>query len=129
MNAIYTRRRALNLTQSQLAEKVGCSLRSIQKWEKGQPVPKWMKRLLEQELGISLGDGDAAAGLFAEDDNNAMAGGGNGHASTLSSALDKALNEIAELRKALCEERRINQENTSRFLGIIETIRGVSNAE
>lgn len=39
-----------------------------------------------------------------------------------SELLDKALTEISEMRKALCEALRVNQQNTDRLLTIIETI-------
>lgn len=131
MNNINQRRKALGLTQQQLADMMKVTSRTVQNWERGLPIPSNMKSYLEKELGVTFDDdGDAAVGLIVDGDNNRIeCGNGNFVASHKSSALDKALNEIAELRKALCEERRINQENTSRFLGIIETMRGVSNAE
>lgn len=39
-----------------------------------------------------------------------------------SGLLSKALDEISEMRKALCEALRVNQQNTDRLLSIIETI-------
>lgn len=39
-----------------------------------------------------------------------------------STPLLKALDEISEMRKALCEALRVNQQNTERLLSIIETI-------
>lgn len=50
---------------------------------------------------------------------------GNGITQTISEeseTLSKALDEISEMRKALTEAMRINQEHTSRLLAIVEKI-------
>lgn len=39
-----------------------------------------------------------------------------------SGLLSKALDEISELRKSLCEALRVNQQNTDRLLTIIENV-------
>ena len=132
-NVIYQRRRALNLTQSQLAERVGVSLRSIQNWEKGVVnIPPGMRLLLERELGVKICDSEAPSDMIADGDNNTQVrGDGNKVTTHSASSLDKALDEIGEMRKALTEAMRanqealrVNQENTSRLLGILENMSG-----
>ena len=50
-------RKMQNLTQEQLAEKVGVSRQAIAKWEAGDTVPDLEKsRLLADALGVSLDD-------------------------------------------------------------------------
>jgi len=45
---LRTARHALNLSQSQLAAALGCSVSSLQDWEQGRVrVPKWVEKSLE----------------------------------------------------------------------------------
>ncbi len=71
-------------------------------------------------------------------DNTTQVCGDGNNVASCSATLDKALDEISEMRKALCEAIRVNQdalktnqdalkmnqENTSRLLGILENMSG-----
>lgn len=47
-------RERAHLTQEQLGQKVGVSLRTIGNWERGTTVPKNRKAALEEVLGVDL---------------------------------------------------------------------------
>ena len=50
-------RKMLNMTQEELAEKVGVSRQAVAKWEAGETSPDLEKaRLLAEALGVSLDD-------------------------------------------------------------------------
>ena len=50
-------RKLKNLTQEDIAEKVGVSRQAVAKWESGEPTPDLERaRLLAQVLGVSLDD-------------------------------------------------------------------------
>lgn len=84
-----------------------------------------MRLLLERELGVKICDSEAPSDMIADGDNNTQVrGDGNKVTTHSSSSLDKALDEIGEMRKALTEALRVNQENTSRLLGILENMSG-----
>ncbi|MBO5999685.1 MAG: helix-turn-helix domain-containing protein [Lachnospiraceae bacterium] len=56
-NNLLHMRKALNLTQEDIAEKVGVSRQSVAKWESGETMPDLEKsRLLANTLGVSLDD-------------------------------------------------------------------------
>ena len=66
---IASRRRAQNLTQEQLAEKIGVSNKTVSKWETGKTMPDYsVVESLCQVLNISVGE--LIAGKENEQDAN-----------------------------------------------------------
>jgi transcriptional regulator with XRE-family HTH domain len=74
LHPIARYRRALGLTQSQLAKELGVAMQSVQTWEKGtQPHPRNLKRLAEV-LGVdTLKLSDEIDAANAEDGKPAVA--------------------------------------------------------
>lgn len=132
MNNLNARRKALGYTQQQLADMMCVSARTIQIWENGGNVPMFKRQFLTEKLGVTFDDEDTPSDMIADGDNNTQVrGDGNKVTTHSSSSLDKALDEIGEMRKALTEAMRanqealrVNQENTSRLLGILENMSG-----
>ena len=90
MNNILQASTARNMTQQQFADLLGVSSRTIQKWEKGARIPPAKKELIKRMLNA--------------DEHEAAAECGKAYnASSEESALVKALAEISELRKELCD--------------------------
>ncbi len=72
---IKQRRKELDLTQEELALRVGCSLVMIQKIESGERRPsKQIARLLAQQLGVSEAERPDFVRFARSRDNNAQAG-------------------------------------------------------
>ena len=61
--------------------------------------------------GVSIENGDGSTQVI-----------GDGNNVNTPSALDKALDEIAEMRKLVQEQVRINKEQTDKFLSIIDNL-------
>lgn len=61
--------------------------------------------------GVSIENGDGSTQVI-----------GDGNNVNTPSALDKALDEIAEMRKLVQEQVRINKEQTDRFLSLIDNL-------
>ena len=54
---ILRAREAKGLSREELAAKIGCSLFSLRRWERGESVPiRIFKRKLEEELEIDLSE-------------------------------------------------------------------------
>lgn len=47
-------RKTAGLTQSQLAEKVGCKQKDVSRWENGRPMMETTLKKLADALGVSM---------------------------------------------------------------------------
>lgn len=100
----------MGLTQGEFAKQAGVTLRTVQNWEGNGTVPESKRDMLQRfkEQGQTY----VAEGAINQQ-------GGN-NTCLPSSALDKALAEIAEMRKALTAHLAASQAQTERLLAIIE---------
>lgn len=74
---------------------------------------------------LRTGEGDMIKGQVSQTshgDNSPNINGNGNHLEPNSSLLDKALDEIAAMRKALTDALAVNQRNTDRLLNIIENM-------
>lgn len=110
-------RNKLGLTQEELAKELGVALRTVQNWETGGVIPKTkyviLRKLNDNKLSSNNNE--------ANGDNNTQIAGNANHVNN-SSTLDKALDEIAEMRKLLAEAIRNNKEQADKFFSIIEKL-------
>ena len=126
-------------TESDLAKRLNCTKSYFSQVMNGKAKisDNFVERLcsLDRDLNkvyITTGEGELLTSQTIDGDNNTQVrGDGNKVTTHSSSSLDKALDEIGEMRKALTEAMRANQEamranqeNTSRLLGILENMSG-----
>lgn len=74
---------------------------------------------------LRTGEGEMIKGQVSQTshgDNSPNINGNGNHLEPTSSLLDKALDEIAAMRKALTDALAVNQRNTDRLLNIIENM-------
>ena len=74
---------------------------------------------------LRTGEGEMIKGSVSQTshgDNSPNINGNGNHLEPTSSLLDKALDEIAQMRKALTDALAVNQRNTDRLLTIIENM-------
>lgn len=74
---------------------------------------------------LRTGEGDMIKGPVSQTshgDNSPNINGNGNHLYPTSSLLDKALDEISAMRKALTDALAVNQRNTDRLLNIIENM-------
>lgn len=74
---------------------------------------------------LRTGDGDMLKGSITQTshgDNSPNINGNGNHIEPTSSLLNKALDEISQMRKALTDALAVNQKNTDRLLTIIENM-------
>lgn len=74
---------------------------------------------------LRTGEGDMIKGQVSQTshgDNSPNINGNGNHLEPTSSLLDKALDEISAMRKALTDALAVNQRNTDRLLNIIENM-------
>lgn len=102
-------RKGLGMTQIKFANTIGVTLRTVQNWEAGGKISECKFNLL-QDLSSQAGEREKAIEGISKDSTSQVS----------KTTLDKAIDEISELRKALTESIKANQSNTDRFLRIIE---------
>lgn len=74
---------------------------------------------------LKTGEGEMIKGSVSQTshgDNSPNINGNGNHLEPTSSLLDKALDEISAMRKALTDALAVNQRNTDRLLNIIENM-------
>lgn len=74
---------------------------------------------------LRTGEGEMIKGQVSQTshgDNSPNINGNGNHLEPTSSLLDKALDEISAMRKALTDALAVNQRNTDRLLNIIENM-------
>lgn len=74
---------------------------------------------------LRTGEGEMIKGSVSQTshgDNSPNINGNGNHLEPTSSLLDKALDEISAMRKALTDALAVNQRNTDRLLNIIENM-------
>lgn len=110
-------RNKLGLTQEEFAKELGVALRTVQNWETGGVIPRTKCAILRKLNDNKLSSNNNEA----NGDNNTQIAGNANHVNN-SSTLDKALDEIAEMRKLLAEAIRNNKEQADKFFLIIEKL-------
>ena len=107
------------MTQKELAERCGVTLRTVQNWEMGKTVPESAIRLMQ----LIDSEGETVSSS-ATDDAMSAAGNGNNNVNSKvsvnssSRTIDKAIDEISEMRK-LVQKR---DEQIDRLISVIEKI-------
>ena len=106
------------LTQRELAERCGVTLRTVQNWEMGRTIPDSAMRLMQ----LIENEGETISSSAA-DDAVSVAGNGNNNVNSKvnvnsSRTIDKAIDEISEMRK-LVQKR---DEQIDRLISVIEKI-------
>lgn len=114
MNEVKKLREARGWTQLELAEKCGVTLRTIQNWEAGKPMSNAQIKLLQ-----SIANGGITQVSHGDYSPN-VNGSSNNVKPSVDAMLDRAMLELAELRKALTDALIVNQRHTDRLLTIIE---------
>lgn len=127
-------RNDLGKSQSELASMLGVTLRTIQNWEAGKVIPKSKYEILrtlsdtKSHSNTNIGGDTNSTNSKNESinqnsngDNNTQIAGNSNHIEN-SSALDRAFDEIAEMRKLLAEAIRNNKEQSDKFFSIIEKL-------
>lgn len=115
-----------NLTQKQLSELCGVTLRTVQNWEAGRAIPEAITKLLK-----SLADSGAIASpnntntveQHVAGDGNKFSGIGNVSDGIPAAMLQQALNEVTEMRKLLAESLHNINDLSRRILTILESQR------
>ncbi len=121
------------LTQKQLAEICGVTLRTVQNWEAGKTIPDNIVKLLKtiaskgEMVSSSLfgcnGDGDAINSPVEQHvngDGNKFSGSGDVSDGVPATLLQQALNEITEMRVLLAESVRNTNDISQRLMNLLE---------
>jgi len=93
----------------------GVSLRTVQNWEKGRPISESTLKLISSLI-------DDECETISQIASNGTNVSGNQNQVNASSTLDKAIDEISEMRKLLAEAIRNNKEQADKFFTIIERV-------
>lgn len=125
-------REANNLTQKQLSDICGVTLRTVQNWEAGRNIPNNIQRLLKsiapqgEIISSSIntennnGNINSSVEQHVKGTGHHISGTGNISEGVPTSMLQQALNEITEMRKLLADEMRSNKEQIERLISVFE---------
>lgn len=109
-------REAKGLTQQDLADKCGVSLRTVQNWEKGKTIPESMLRLLQ-----TIGDGEMISSFAAEKGVSVSAGRGSSvNVGTEMERFISAIEKQQELMSRQLDALAKRDEQIDRLLSILE---------
>lgn len=120
------------LTQKQLAEFCGVTLRTVQNWEAGKTIPDNIVKLLQTAIdkgeNISHTNIDSCEGSSVNSpveqhvrgDGNNLSGTGDITQGVSQDLLQKALDEISEMRQLLAESVRNTNELSMRLMNLLE---------
>lgn len=122
-----------NLTQKQLSEICGVTLRTVQNWEAGKTIPDNIVKLLRSlaskgEIISSSLFGDVSEGNAINSpveqrvngDGNKFSGSGDVSDGVPTALLQQALNEITEMRQLLAESVRNTNDLSQRLMNLLE---------
>ena len=122
-----------NLTQKQLSEICGVTLRTVQNWEAGKTIPDNIVRLLRSlaakgemvssSLFGNVDEGDTInypVEQRVNGDGNKFSGSGDVSDGVPASLLQQALNEITEMRQLLAESVRNTNDLSQRLMNLLE---------
>lgn len=122
-----------NLTQKQLAEVCGVTLRTVQNWEAGKTIPNNIVKLLQtldgnnETISHSLfgsgGDGktiNSPVEQRVKGDGNKFSGSGDVSDGVPASLLQQALDEITQMRQLLSESVRNTNDLSQRLMNLLE---------
>lgn len=115
-----------NLTQKQLSELCGVTLRTVQNWEANKTVPEAiMKYLQTLELNGEIIAPNSRVNSSVEQhvngDGNKFSGVGDVSDGISAAILQQALNEVTEMRKLLAESLRNTNDLSQRIMSLLET--------
>lgn len=109
-------REAKGLTQQDLADKCGVSLRTVQNWERGKTIPESMLRLLQ-----TIGDGETISSYAAEKGVSVSAGRGSSvNVGTETERFISAIEKQQELMSRQLDALAKRDEQIDRLLSILE---------
>lgn len=122
-----------NLTQKQLAEIRGVTLRTVQNWEAGKTIPDNIVKLLQtlngkdemisQSLFGCGGDGktiNSPVEQRVNGDGNKFSGSGDVSDGVPASLLQQALDEITQMRQLLSESVKNTNDLSQRLMNLLE---------
>lgn len=121
------------MTQKQLAEFCGVTLRTVQNWEAGRTIPENIVKLLQSAVDkcetvshTEFGSGDGSEVNSPVEQNvkgngNKFSGSGDVSDGVPAALLQKALDEITEMRLLLAESVRNTNELSMRLLKLLES--------
>ncbi len=114
----------MGVTQQALAEMCGVTLRTVQNWETGRPVPERARKLLE----VIVGNRDVVSSGDAKD-NGVSVAAGNGSQVTLNpdtqrffSTLEKQQEIMSRQLEELAEMRRLTQKKDEQIDTLLKLI-------
>ncbi len=117
-------REQMGVTQQALAEMCGVTLRTVQNWETGRPVPERARKLLE----VIVGNRDVVSSGDAKD-NGVSVAAGNGSQVTLNpdtqrffSTLEKQQEIMSRQLEELAEMRRLTQKKDEQIDTLLKLI-------
>lgn len=124
-----------SLTQRQLAEVCGVTLRTVQNWEAGKTIPDNIVKLLQSLSGkdeiVSSsifgceGDGEtinSPVEQYVNGDGNRFSGSGDVTDGVPTALLQQALNEITQMRLLLAESVRNTNDISQRLMNLLEKL-------
>ena len=122
-----------NLTQKQLAEVCGVTLRTVQNWEAGKTIPDNIVKLLQtlngkdemisQSLFGCGGDGEtinSPVEQHVNGDGNKFSGNGDVTEGVPAALLQHALDEITQMRLLLAESVKNTNDLSQRLMNLLE---------
>lgn len=122
-----------NLTQKQLAEVCGVTLRTVQNWEAGKTIPDNIVKLLQtlngkdeiisQSLFGCGGDGETINSPVEQrvnGDGNKFSGSGDVSDGVPAALLQHALDEITQTRLLLAESVKNTNDLSQRLMNLLE---------
>lgn len=122
-----------NLTQKQLAEVCGVTLRTVQNWEAGKTIPDNIVKLLQslsdkhETISPSLfgcgGDGEtinSSVEQTVRGNGNKFSGAGNINDGVPTALLQQAIDEITQMRILLAESTRNTNDLSQRLMNLLE---------
>lgn len=105
------------ITQQEVAALCKVSLRTVQSWESNNTMPD---KYFAQLRSIKSIKGNVITQVWHGDYSPNVNGSSNNVKPSVDAMLDRAMLELAELRKALTDALIVNQRHTDRLLTIIE---------
>lgn len=122
------------LTQKQLSEICGVTLRTVQNWEAGKTIPDNIVKLLHSltakgeiissSLFGNVDDGDtinSPVKQHVKGNGNKFSGNGDVSDGVPAALLQQSLNEITEMRQLLAESVRNTNDLSQRLMNLLES--------
>lgn len=122
-----------NLTQKQLAEVCGVTLRTVQNWEAGKTIPDNIVKLIQtlngkdemiSQLLFGCGGNGKTINSPVEQrvngDGNKFSGSGDVSDGVPASLLQQALDEITQMRQLLSESVKNTNDLSQRLMNLLE---------